>query len=241
MSRVLVTGSTTGLGLDAARALRREGHDVVVHARSQEKADALDEGGAGQGWAGVVVGDLASPDDVRSLVTQLDDLSDLDAVIHNAGVMSGPDVVQVNVLAPYVVTASTRRPARLVYLSSGMHRSGSTDLSRLTSGSGSYSDTKLWLTTLSAALADHWPGTTTQSVDPGWVPTRMGGSSAPDDLEEGHRTQVWLATTDEPVDPTSGGYWRHHQPQSPRDEVADDAFQAELLESLADVTGVALD
>ena len=36
------------------------------------------------------------------------------------------------------------------------------------------------------------------AVDPGWVPTRMGGPAATDDLEQGHSTQVWLAVSDQP-------------------------------------------
>ena len=64
-----------------------------------------------------------------------------------------------NVIAPYVLTALMLKPARLVYLSSSMHRGGSTDLSRLGSGAASYSDTKLWVTALSQAFAFRWPDT----------------------------------------------------------------------------------
>lgn len=70
-----------------------------------------------------------------------------------------------------------------------MHR-GSTDLSRRESGTGSYSDSKLWVTVLSAAFAHRWSGTTSHAVHPGWVPTRMGGAGAPDDLTAGHERRV---------------------------------------------------
>ena len=33
------------------------------------------------------------------------------------------------------------------------------------------------------------------SLEPGWVPTKMGGTGAPDDIDKAHRTQAWLATS----------------------------------------------
>ena len=48
----------------------------------------------------------------------------MDAVIHNAGVLGGPQVLPVNAVAPYLLTALIHRPERLVYLTSGMHRGG---------------------------------------------------------------------------------------------------------------------
>lgn len=95
-----------------------------------------------------------------------------------------------------------------------MHRGGSTDLSRLAAGTGSYSDSKLWVTVLSAAFVDRWSGTTSHADDPGWVPTRMGGAGAPDDPTAGHETQVWLAT-DPDVTPATGGYWHQGRTETP--------------------------
>ena len=121
-----------------------------------------------------------------------------------------------------------------------MHRGGSTDLSRLASGAASYSDTKLWVTALSQAFAFRWPDTASQAVDPGWVPTHMGGSAAPDDLTEGRRTQIWLATAPH-VTPASGGYWHHRQTQAPQAATTDAVFQRLLIDLLAETTGVALE
>src|SRR5688572_3802721 len=39
--------------------------------------------------------------------------------------------------------------------------------------------------------------TLSNAVDPGWVATKMGGASAPDDFEEGYLTQAWLAVSDD--------------------------------------------
>jgi NAD(P)-dependent dehydrogenase (short-subunit alcohol dehydrogenase family) len=168
----------------------------------------------------------------------------MDAVIHNAGVYTGRQIMPVNVVAPYLVTARIQRPARLIYLSSGMHRGGravvdGTDWSGR-GGAGSYSNSKLFVTTLAAAVARIWPEVLSNSVDPGWVPTRMGGPGAPDDLRLGHLTQEWLATSDDPEARTSGGYWYHQRLRTPHPAVHDERFQDALLVALARHTGVRL-
>ncbi len=56
--------------------------------------------------------------------------------------------------------------------------------------------------------------------DPGWVPTRMGGPGATDDLAAGHRTQVWPATHDD-VTPPTGGYWCHQRTLDPHPTARD--------------------
>ena len=58
MSRIFITGSSDGLGLAAARALLDEGHEVVLHARSWECANAF--GDLSSRAAGVIIGDLGS-------------------------------------------------------------------------------------------------------------------------------------------------------------------------------------
>ena len=70
------------------------------------------------------------------------------------------------------------------------------------------------MTTLAAAVARRWPDVRSASVDPRWVPTRMGGPGAPDDLVLGHETQVWLATSDDPA-AVSGAHWHHRRTLPP--------------------------
>ncbi|MEU6352675.1 SDR family NAD(P)-dependent oxidoreductase [Streptomyces sp. NPDC047072] len=241
MSRILVTGSADGLGRAAADALLSEGHDVVVHARSQQRVAGLAPLIAR--GAHVVVGDFTRPDAVRSVAAELNDAEPLDSVIHNAGVWSGPAVMPVNIIAPYLLTALVRGPRRLVYLSSSSHFGGQPSLDGVDwrgRRAGSYADSKLFVTTLMAAVTRLRPDVFSNAVDPGWVPTRMGGPSAPDDLELGHRTQEWLASSDEPLARTTGGYWYHGERLQPHDAVHDEAFQDRLLEALAKETGVAL-
>ncbi|MBG0566489.1 SDR family NAD(P)-dependent oxidoreductase [Actinoplanes aureus] len=241
MSRILVTGSADGLGLYAAEALLSQGHQVVVHARNPQRAASL-TALAGRG-AQLVIGDLSERDAVRRIAAELADAEPLDAVIHNAGVYTGPAVMPVNVIAPYLLTALLPAPRRLVYLSSGSHFGGRASLAGvdwLGNRAGSYSDSKLFLTALAAAVARVRPDVLSNAVDPGWVPTRMGGPGAPDDLELGHRTQEWLAVSDDPEALTSGGYWYHQERRQPHEAVHDEVFQDALLKALAEETGTAL-
>ncbi|WLW58376.1 SDR family NAD(P)-dependent oxidoreductase [Streptomyces sp. YU58] len=241
MSRILVTGSADGLGRAAADALLSAGHEVVVHARNPERAaglDALSERGAH-----LVVGDFAERDAVRRVAAELNDGKPLDAVIHNAGVWSGRAVMPVNVIAPYLLTALLRGPRRLVYLSSGSHLGGRPSLDGVDwrgAKAGSYADSKLFVTALAAAVARSRPGVLSNAVDPGWVPTRMGGPNAPDDLELGHRTQEWLASSEDPQALTTGGYWYHRERLDPHPSVHDEVFQDRLLRTLAEETGTEL-
>jgi NAD(P)-dependent dehydrogenase (short-subunit alcohol dehydrogenase family) len=180
----------------------------------------------------------------REVAEQANALGRMDAVIHNAGVYTGRQIMPVNIVAPYLVTAHMQRPARLIYLSSGMHRGGRAVVDGMDwggrGGAGSYSDSKLFVTTLAATVARVWPDVLSNSVDPGWVPTRMGGPGAPDDLRLGHLTQEWLATSDDPEARTSGGYWYHQRLRTPHPAVHDERFQDALLDALARHTGVRL-
>jgi NAD(P)-dependent dehydrogenase (short-subunit alcohol dehydrogenase family) len=241
VSRILVTGSADGLGRAAAASLLSAGHDVVVHARNRERAAGLDALVAR--GAHLVVGDFTDRDAVRRIAAELNDAKPLDAVIHNAGVWSGPAVMPVNIIAPYLLTALLRGPRRLVYLSSGSHFGGRPALAGVDwrgESAGSYSDSKLFVTTLAAAVARLRPGVLSNAVDPGWVPTKMGGPNAPDDLELGRQTQEWLASSDEPQALTTGGYWYHRQRQQPHRAVHDEAFQDNLLRTLTEEVGTVL-
>jgi len=233
---ILVTGASTGLGLATADALARAGHRVVLHAR---RPDRLADGEVAERMHALLFADLADASAVLRLAGEANDLGRFDAVIHNAGVIDGP-VTAVNVVAPYLLMATLTPPGRSIVLSSGMHRSGSPDLERAFAGSGDYSTSKLLVTALALWLAARTP-TLSHAVDPGWVPTRMGGRGAPDSLEEGHTTQEWLATADaSEIDPVTGGYWYHRQPRAPHPAAADPRFQARLVDRLAQATGVPL-
>jgi NAD(P)-dependent dehydrogenase (short-subunit alcohol dehydrogenase family) len=242
MARIFVTGSADGLGRAAAETLLEEGHEVIVHARNTHRLTAVND--LTEAGASAVVGDLADLDQTRAVADQVNRLGPVAAVIHNAGIYSGRHIMPVNIVAPYLLTALIDRPQRLVYLSSGSHYGGRADLTGVDwSGqrrTGSYSDSKLFVTTLAVAVARIWPDVYSNAVDPGWVPTKMGGPGAPDDLRLGHLTQEWLATSDESEALTSGGYWFHQRLRTPQPAVRDLRFQDDLLAALARFTGVPL-
>lgn len=255
MARILITGSADGLGQMAARLLIGEGHEVVLHARSQARAREAQAGAPGS--AGVLVGDLAVIGETAKLAEQAGAAGPFDAIIHNAGVgyrqprrITTPDglcnVFAVNVLAPYLLTALIPRPRRLVYLSSGMHRGGDPGLDDLQwerrrwNGSQAYADSKLLDVVLAFAVARRWPDVLSNAVDPGWVATRMGGPGAPDDLSLGALTQAWLATSDAPAATATGGYFYHQQPRDTHPSARDESRQEGLLAACAGLSGVTL-
>jgi len=253
MARVLITGSADGLGLMAGRRLMDQGHQVVLHARNDTRAD--DTRAAARGVESVLVGDLSSIDETRKVADQATAAGPFDAVIHNAAVgyqerrrvltVDGlAHVFAINVLAPYLLTALVPAPARLVYLSSGMHRGGDPDLTDLQwerrrwNGSQAYADSKLLDTVLAFAVARRWPSVRSNAVDPGWVPTKMGGRGAPDDLSQGALTQAWLATSDEPAATGTGGYFYHQRARDTHPAANDATVQDGLLAACAALTGV---
>jgi NAD(P)-dependent dehydrogenase (short-subunit alcohol dehydrogenase family) len=255
MSRVLVTGSADGLGLMAARLMIESGHRVVLHARSDERAAAALEAAPGAETA--VAGDLSSIESTRGLARAVNALGRFDAVIHNAGIgyrersrgntVDGlPPVFAVNTLAPYILTALIHKPARLVYLSSGMHRGGDATLEDLAwkqrawNGSGAYADTKLHDVILAFAVARRWPDVLSNALEPGWVPTKMGGAGAPDDLDAAPRTQVWLATSDDGGALGSGRYFYHLKPRSTHPAASEVPVQERLIEECARISGINL-
>jgi NAD(P)-dependent dehydrogenase (short-subunit alcohol dehydrogenase family) len=255
MARVFITGSSDGLGRMAAQLLIEQGHSVVLHARNQQRGqEALS---AVPGAETVVIGDLTSIAQTRNVAEQVNALGSFHAVIHNAGIgyreprrittEDGlPHVFAVNTIAPYILTALIRKPKRLVYLSSGLHRNGDASLKDLTwehrpwQGQQAYSDTKLHDVLLAFAIARRWPDVLSNALEPGWVATKMGGAGAPDDLDAGHRTQVWLAVSDAPAAMVTGEYFFHMRLRAPNPASRDVERQQRLLDACEQFSGVDL-
>ncbi|HYZ21809.1 MAG TPA: SDR family NAD(P)-dependent oxidoreductase [Rhodopila sp.] len=254
MACVFITGSTDGLGRAAAQSLLDDGHQVVLHARSSDRTSVLAD--LAPRSAGVVVGDLRSAAETRSIADQLNTIGRMDAVIHNAGIYRAPSrgstpeghatLLAVNTLAPYILTALIERPRRLIYLSSSLHRGGEGSLrdidwtSRPWDSAQAYAESKLHLAALAFALARRWPEVLSNAVDPGWARTRMGGPGAPVDIETGQRTQSWPAVSDEAAAMVSGRYWHNMRQQQPASEAMNVAFQDRLIAELRELTGVML-
>ena len=241
MATIFVTGSADGLGQLAAKALVYQGHQVVLHARNAERARHAQQ--SVPGAAHVIVGDLSDVDDIRQVDEAANAWGRFDAVIHNAGVYraSAREVFIVNTVAPYLLTCLMHRPDRLIYLSSDMHLQGRAHLEQLARDQSrvSYSDSKLYVTMLCMAVAHKWPDVYANAVDPGWVPTKMGGPGASDDLQQGYETQVWLAVSEDRATQVSGQYFYHRTATPCNPQAGDIALQERLLSICGAMTGIA--
>ena len=239
MARVFITGSADGLGQLAARSLVDQGHEVVLHPRSAERGRQAKQ--SVPGAAHVIDGDLANFEQTKNVADAANAWGRFDAVIHNAGVYQAPAqaIYAVNVIAPYVLTCLIERPKRLVYLSSGLHLHGRANLESFKKdGRVSYSDSKLYVVMLCMAVARLWPDVYANAVDPGWVPTKMGGPGAPDDLQQGFATQTWLAVSDDRGAKVSGRYFHHRAESRCNSQAADVMLQARFLDLCRDITGI---
>lgn len=189
MPNVLITGANRGIGLEFARQYSRDGWEVIATARqSSDELDALD--------VGLEPLELTDLDGVASFGERID--GPLDLLIANAGTMepteaqtaddgrAWADLLIVNTIAPYLLARSVLRQVaeakgKMIALTSGMGSIGES--------SGGYvpyrsSKAALNMAWHSLAIEAKRSGVVAAVIDPGWVKTRMGGSSAPTPPEE---------------------------------------------------------
>ena len=248
MARIFITGSADGLGEIAARSLIRQGHQIVLHTRNAERGrQAMAKV---PGAETVLPAELSSIRETIRLAKDVNALGNFDAVIHNAGVYQVSNLeksvdglsilLAVNTIAPYILTSLIQKPKRLIYLSSGMHMQGDPSLKGLHGNTPrvTYSDSKLHDLIISMAVARKWKNVLSNAVDPGWVPTKMGGASAPDNLQKGADTQVWLAVSNDPKAIVTGRYFHHQQESRFLREAADAEVQEKFLALCEQLTGI---
>lgn len=257
MARILITGSSDGLGSLVAQRLVKNGHSVILHARNAQRAE--DASKACPGAETVVTGDLSSLAETKGIAEQVNKLGAIDCVIHNAGLYRGPyrktsegipALAAVNTVAPYVLTSLINRPKRILYLSSGMHYSASPNMDDplyLKRGESQYSEGDAYCTSklhnilFAKAFARRWPDVTTSSLDPGWMPTKMGGKAASGDFEDSIASYVMIAEGTDEKTKTSGAYFEPAKKVGTPHNIADDvATQDKLLQACADFSGVKL-
>jgi NAD(P)-dependent dehydrogenase (short-subunit alcohol dehydrogenase family) len=253
MARVFITGSSDGLGLMAAKLLIAQGHDVVLHGRNDERC--RDARAAATGAKDAVSGDFSTIGGAKAVADSINSLGRFNAVIHNAGIgyreprradmASGvPNVFAVNVFAPYILTALIERPDRLIYVSSGMHQGARPRIDdllwtkRAWNGALAYAESKLCDVLLAFAVARRWKTVLSNALEPGWVPTKMGGPSAPDDMQKAHVTQAWLAASDDPLARSTGDYFYHEKLREPNPIARDVKIQDELLAECCRISGI---
>lgn len=247
MGRFFITGSSDGLGSMTAQRLIKAGHSVVLHARSAERAADAEK--ACPGSEAVLVADLTSIEETKKLAAEANKLGPFDCVLHNAGLFLGwelvkgksglPSLFTVNMLAPYILTCLMDKPKRLVYVSSGLHRQGALMMDALEGAE--YNDSKLQVIMLAKGIARKFgAGVESNSVDPGWVPTKMGGKDAPDDIQESIKTFLMATLGEGESAGKTGKYFHNSVEEAPLEVVEDEAAQDELLKRLAKISGVEL-
>lgn len=234
MSKIFITGSSDGIGLESAKGLINLGHEVVFHARNEKKAKELKS----KFDAEILIGDLNSLEETKSLAEELNKQGTFDTIIHNAGVYheDKKTIFRVNVLAPYILTALIKRPKQLIYIGSNMHPQGSFDIEKLSiEKEVDYSTSKLLILMMSLAVARYWKDVCVNTVDPGWVKTKMANYNAPDSLKEGSDTQVWLSSNNLGL---SGKYFYHLNETIYSSKAQDLKLQDRLINIYEEITGI---
>lgn len=259
MARILITGSSDGIGLVAARALISQGHQVFLHARNFQRATHTKE--AAPGGAGILIADISSIAGMKKLAADANELGSLDCVVHNAGLGYNQScyktedgfasLVAVNTIAPYVLTCLMHKPKQLLYVSSGLASGGRPNLEDMTWSKRSYGpmtvycESKVHDILLAFAAARLWPDVESNAIDPEWVQTKLGSFAAPGNVEDGADTIVWLAgkTDDAARSAGSGRFFRRRKiaggSSGPHEATRDPTVQDRFLETCEALSGVA--
>ena len=106
--------------------------------------------------------------------------------------------------------------------------------------SQAYAESKLHDAMLAFAVARRWPEVLSNALEPDWVPTNMGGPGAPDDMDQAHLTQAWLAAGDDPKAQVTGEYFYHLRRMTPNQQAEDPTLQDRLITICAEISDVAL-
>jgi NAD(P)-dependent dehydrogenase (short-subunit alcohol dehydrogenase family) len=236
LATILITGATDGLGRAVAERLVRDGNDVHIHGRSEQRLAAT-AAALGRGVT-THLADLASLDEVRALADDVARSTDrLDVLINNAGIGSGrPDGTTrqesrdgyelrfaVNYLAGFLLTVRllpllrASAPARIVMVSSLGQMPVDFDdvmLERRYDGARAYCQSKLaqvmFANELAEQLGGDGAGVTVNSLHPGtYMPTKIvleERGQSMDSLETGVESTTRLATSPQ-LDGVSGRFF----------------------------------
>lgn len=235
MSDIFITGSTDGIGLEAALELASSGHEVILHGRSREKVqrarDAI-QCAAPNAVLHTAHADLA---DLNAVALMAQDIAahlpKLDVLVNNAGVyMTGRRAskagfemtLAVNHIAHFLLTVlllpllKKSSEPRVVTVSSIAHTRGRIDFDNLNGerhfdAYHAYANSKLANTLFANELARHEPWLASNSLHPGVIDTKLlhtGFNTKGDSVAVGARTLVYLAASPD-AKGVSGKYFDH--------------------------------
>ena len=186
--KVLVTGSSSGIGAGIARGFAAEGADVVVHGRNAERTQAVAHSLRGsKGRVAIAIGDLASDEGAQKVGDQVEQaVGGIDVLINNAGgkaSIGNPPWLTISALewiATYQMNVGAavrmiqrflpgmkqRRFGRIIQIASASATQTEPDL-------GDYQSAKAAMVNLSTSLAKSvaLAGVTVNTVSPGSVRT----------------------------------------------------------------------
>lgn len=208
----LVTGGNKGIGFAICQGLLEAGFDVILAARSLDKAKAAARQLKPAESVRVLELDVTDDESIQRAATQLSqEISHLDVLINNAGIYPDEGVniltisrelliktMDTNAFSAVRVTQAflpllTKAPAtaKVINMSSGLGQ-----LQGLSADIPSYCLSKLAMNGASIMLAEalQSQGIAVYAMSPGWVKTDMGGAAAPRTPAQGADTAIWLAT-----------------------------------------------
>jgi NAD(P)-dependent dehydrogenase (short-subunit alcohol dehydrogenase family) len=222
---VLVTGANRGIGLAIARELAALGNAVLLGSRDAQAGEDAARSLRRLGLALVPIQvDLTVAASIDAALNSIHQSGPaVDVLVNNAGVLHEKPLLELTeaeiadsravhltgplrLIRALVPPMIARGYGRIVNVSSdwGSFAAG-------LGGPGFYGVTKAALNALTVRLAQELPSAVkVNALCPGWVRTRMGGSSAPHTPEEAAATAVWLATL--PDDGPTGGFFRDRTP-----------------------------
>lgn len=225
---ILITGSTDGIGLEAAKALAADGHKILLHGRNTAKLSAIKANHSALTKSEAYQADLSSLKSVENLAEAIEAKHvRLDVIINNAGVFKianpltsdGLDVrFVVNTIAPYYLTKRLlplmEETGRVINLSSAaqapVDASAFKGANKLADGAA-YAQSKLALTMWSRHMANNIETRPAIiAVNPGsFLGTKMvkeAYGSEGKDIGIGSEILIRLATASEYAD-ASGKYF----------------------------------
>ncbi len=255
---ILITGSTDGIGHQAAIELAEAGHHIIVHGRNRERAESAMRAIAKESKSdnlSYVNADLLNFNQIKEMVSEIHDKFDtLDVLINNAGVYRSKrsinhdgleETFAVNYLAPFLLSnllldlLKNAQSGRIVNVASRVH-SNHVDFDNLQleqgyTGVKAYANSKLALILFTYYFAEKLRDTnvTINALHPGVINTKLLKSAfgvGGASLTEGASTLIFAAIAPE-IKNVSGKYFVNNRPTSSKDITYDKEIQKRLWDN----------